>query len=214
MKSYFGVAAVGCLLVACGGKGSSKEADAAGAGGDAPSGGTGGDSPVAPPAQGAIDIDLSPASPPVPGQACPSNPFTSSIPQTMPTERLDADNYTHKVIDGEDGALFACRVAAVADGWAFEGEIQLGGRALRIVDGKLSADLTGTATITIVDSQHLPSSLMSSEPATVNAKKAAGNNFQVKSGSMWAMFEGAVVAPPTSLCAVNGFFVLENCAQE
>jgi hypothetical protein len=94
--------------------------------------------------------------------------------------------------------------------------VQLAGRALRLENGSLSADGIGTADVTIIDSQFLsPSLLASNEPCVVSAMKSAGNNFQIKAGSMWAKFTcAAVEAPPTSACAADGIFVLENCAQE
>ncbi len=237
MKRCFGVLVVGYLLAGCGptqgkcglteeevqndvscsdrepsGEAGASSGEAGAASGDGGSGG-GSISPVS--AQGAFRFTVMPASPQPAGTACPTNAFTSSVPDTTsaPAEALDEDNYLHKVIDGEQGAAFSCRVAPVSDGFEFEAEIRLGVRALRFEGGTLSAERTGNATVTVIDSQYLsPAALTSSEPCLVNAAKSAGNNYQVKAGSMWAEFTcAAVEALPTSSCAANGVFVLENC---
>jgi hypothetical protein len=125
-----------------------------------------------------------------------------------------ADNYVHKVIDGEEGAAFNCLVATQDAGWVFEGEMHLGGRGFRVAGGVLSADLEGTATVTVIDSRRLSGPLTSTEPCTVSAAKEARNTFQVKPGSMWGQFTcAAVAAPPSTSCATQGYLVLENCEQ-
>jgi hypothetical protein len=239
MKPLIGALITACALVACGGTKVDEKTE--NAGGDAQAGsnttgssgagnggnsGTstagadanGGDTFEQPIAQGAVIFSVKPSSPQPTGKACPTSAFTADIPailSSMPAERLDEDNYIHKVVDGEDGVSFSCRVAQ-QDGWVFEGDVQLGGRGLRLANGSLSEDGTGTAEVTIIDSQFLsPSLLASNEPCMVTAMQSTGNNFQVRAGSMWAKFTcAAVEALPSSSCAADGIFVLENCAQD
>jgi hypothetical protein len=214
MKRWIGAALVLGTLTGCGGTSSN-------GGGDEDPGPRDdnpffGPDPVPPPAQGAVVFSVKPIAPAPAGTSCPASAFTSSVPDTSmaPVEALDADNYQHKVIDGDQGAVLRCRVATVADGFEFEANIQLASRSLRLAGGTLSANRTGSAIVTVVDSLQLGESLTSSEPCAVNAAKGNGNNFQVKAGSMWASFTcTSVAAPPSSACAADGFFVLENCTQ-
>lgn len=212
MKRLIGAVLVARTVLACGGS-SERESDVSPLpGGDNP---FLGNDPQPPSAQGAVTFSVKPITPPPAGASCPASAFTSSVPDTsmVPAEALDANNYQRRVIDGVEGAAVTCRVAEQA-GFVFAGEVKLGGRALRIEEGTLSEGRTGTATITVIDSQLLPGAFNSSEPCVVNGMKGPGNNFQVKAGSMWAQFScAAVVAPPSDSCAANGYFVLENCAQ-
>ncbi len=174
--------------------------------------------PVPPPAQGAFIASVKPASPQPAGKACPTSAFTYDVPPVltdMPTEILDADNYTHRIINGESGATVECSVKGGGGNFTFSGNILLGGKALKISGGTLAAG-KGTATITVNDAERLsPAQLISPAGAcAIDATKAAGNNFQAKAGSMWASFKcTSVELMPASSCAADGFFVLENCDQ-
>jgi hypothetical protein len=214
MRRSIGVVLVAGTVMACGGTSGAGEEDAS----PLPGGSNPffGNDPQPLPAQGAVVFSIEPASTAPAGASCPTSAFTSSIPDTSmtPAEALDADTFMHKVIDGEDGAAVSCHVEE-QDGFVFAGDVKLGGRGLRIEGGTLSADRTGNATITVIDNLRLPGDLSSSEACVVNAMLGSGNNFQVHAGAMWAQFScAAVEAPPSDACSANGFFVLENCAQE
>ena len=175
--------------------------------------------PVPPPAQGAFIASIKPASPPIPDRSCPTSAVTYDVPSilaTTPTEVLDADNYTHKIINGEKGAEVSCTVKKGGAGFTFSGHIQLGVRGLSVSGGTLGADMKGTATMTVSNGMALSSPLLSATGAcTVDAAKAGGNNFQVQAGSMWARYTCPAVlgGNPGDGCASDGYIVLENCAQ-
>ena len=174
--------------------------------------------PVPPPAQGAFIASVNSVSPSPPGKSCPAGAaFTYDVPnesETKPTEVLDADTYLHKIIDGEDASTVRCEVKGGST-FTFSGRISLGGKALEISDGTLGADKKGTARITVTNSLRISTSLSApSANCVVNAAGAAGNNFQVRAGSMWASFScPSVEAIPADYCKADGFFVLENCDQ-
>jgi hypothetical protein len=139
---------------------------------------------------------------------------TTGIPAPTGAGDLDADTYLHKVIDGEDAAVFKCKVLGTST-FSFEATMQQAGRGLVITNGTLGEDRTGSADVTLTDSQHLATSLASSAPCKVDAAMGPVNNFQVKAGSMWASFDCATVeAQPSDSCKASGFFVLENCDQK
>ena len=135
------------------------------------------------------------------------------VPDETPLEALDEDTYLHRLIDGESNANVSCTVKG--DGASFEARISYLGKSLEISSGTLGADKTGTARISVQNSQKL-SGVLSSPMATckINAKAAAGNNFQAAPGHMWASFDcPSVERQPSDYCAAKGVFVLENCAQ-
>ena len=110
--------------------------------------------PVPPPAQGAFIAYVKPASPQPAGKSCPTSAVSYDVPkvlETEPAKQLDADNYTHKIIDGESGASVACTVKGGST-FTFEGKIQLGDRGLNITDGTVGADKKGTARVTVIKS--------------------------------------------------------------
>jgi hypothetical protein len=174
-------------------------------------GGSAGDTLQGPAAQGAITFTVKTPSPLPPGKSCPSAAaFTSELPSgNGPTD----SSYLAHVVDGEDGAVVSCRVAGNGT-FELSGKIQLGGRGLLIEGGTVGADEYGAATITVSDSEHLPTSLRGSSCA-LSVKKGALTNLQIKAGAVWAAFScPSVDAPPTDYCQASGIFVLENCAQE
>ena len=214
MQQSTGVMLLIFLLAGCGGTSSPGESSTEGGSGSSPPNVS---DPNEPPAQGAVLFQVRPASPQPTGLSCPTSSFTAGIPDTslMPTDTLSDTSYTQKVVDGEGGVAFSCRVAS-ENGWEFAGEIVLGGRSFRISEGQLPAQGDGSASIRITDALRLEGSMASSEPCVVQAMSTSGTgNLQIKAGSMWASFDcAAVEAPPTSSCAAAGYFVLENCAQQ
>ena len=166
---------------------------------------------VPPPAQGAFSLYIT--TPAAAGGPCPVARTSSSIPLVDGPDGLRADNYQQNVIDGNEGAVVSCSVSGTST-FAFEGVLEQAGRSFELSNGVLSVDRRGSADITLVDSQLLPTAFLSSTPCTVDAVKSPFNNFQVKPGSMWARFDCAVVeAAPGAACAANGFVVFENCDQ-
>jgi len=130
---------------------------------------------------------------------------------------LDDKTYLHHAVDGEGAAKLSCQVVGdYASAFTFEGQIQLGAKALTIKNGQLGTDHQGAATISLTDTSHLPTTLTSFlMGCSVDASTALDGHLQVKPGSMWASFQCATVeAPPSDLCAAEGLFVLENCAQD
>lgn len=203
------VVGLSLLLGACG---STKTGSKDGAGGDGAATDPDG-SMTAPAAQGAGVFSLRAPSPAVPGKLCPVVALTSSIPTATGPSMLDEDTYLENIVDGEGAAAVSCRVSGNLR-FTFEGSLQLGGLALKIQHGALGDDRLGTADITVVDAQHFPGSLSSPMPCNVDATNSAGQNFQVKVGSMWAAFDcPSVEQVPSDSCAASGVFVLENCQQ-
>jgi hypothetical protein len=174
--------------------------------------------PVPPPAQGAFKASVEPASPAPAGKSCPTSAYTYDVPnalETDPGKQLDEDNYTHKAIDGENGASVSCSVKG-GPPFTFSGKISRGDRGLTISDGTIGADQKGTARITVIKtgSPGFPTMISPMASCTIDAAKANGNNYQVKPGSMWARFVcPSVESPPSESCAADGYFVLENCEQ-
>lgn len=211
MTKYLGVLVVSCLLGACSGTDASD--DGSGAAGAASSGEPGDGSGVKPPAQGAVVFALQGVSPAPAGKVCPVAAGTSAIPSASETETLDADTYLHKVIDGEGGVAFSCKVIGTSS-YSFDATIRQAGRGLQIKNGMLGADGKGTAAITVTDSQRLSTSLTSTS-CVIDADASSGMGLQVKAGSMWARFDcAAVEAAPSDSCKASGYFVLENCDQK
>ena len=166
-----------------------------------------------PPAQGASVVSLEPVSPAPAGKTCPAVSVTSAIPDVSGSDMLDSDTYLHHVIDGEGVVVFKCTVVAKAT-VTFNGAMQQAGHGLQISNGVLAENRKGTADITLLDSQHLSSTLKGTS-CFVDAAAGPGNNFQLKAGSMWASFDcPSLEAAPNDLCRASGFFVLENCAQK
>jgi hypothetical protein len=175
--------------------------------------------PVPPPAQGAFWANVKSVSPTPAGKMCPSGTsLTFDVPAVDPllNETLDADTYQHHKIDGEDQAEVSCTVKGGGT-FTVEGTIKLGAKSLSISNGTIGDNKKGTARITLQDSA-MPgfSGALSAPTAScvIDAAAAAGNNFQVKPGSIWAHFEcPSVEQAPSGYCKAEGFFVLENCNQ-
>ncbi|HEY6080202.1 MAG TPA: hypothetical protein VIW29_15415 [Polyangiaceae bacterium] len=173
--------------------------------------------PVPLPAQGAINTQVSAVSPPVQGKACSAGAsFTYDVPQVRedhPDDVLDDGTYIYKVIDGDNNATVKCSVKG-GPVFNFSGNIVLNGEGMEVTGGTVDATLKGTATITIKNSQHLSSSLISPPSSCAIDIVTTNAGPQVKAGSMWAHFScPAVEAPPSDSCAAQGYFVFENCAQ-
>jgi hypothetical protein len=175
--------------------------------------------PVPPPAQGAFIASVGPAPITPPMRACPTSAFTYDVPAVRDmalAEVLDADNYTHKIINGQSEAKVSCSVKGGGSAFTFSGEISQNGKALTIASGTLGADQKGTATITVTNQQRLsPAQLISPAGAcAIDAARAAGNSFEVAAGRIWAHFKcSSVELTPSSYCGAEGYFVLENCEQ-
>lgn len=214
-------------LIGCGGDSQGSKASGASGDGGASAAGSGGSlggpgaGPVPPPAQGAFWANVRSVSPPPAGKSCPAGATLSFDlpavdPTSTPPQTLDADTYLHKVIDGEGAAEVTCAVKG-ASSYTVEGTITLGTKSLAISSGTLGADKMGTARITLRDSGTPGFAGALSAPSancTLDAAAAAGNNFQVKAGSIWAHFSCASVEqPPSDYCRAEGYFVLENCDQ-
>jgi len=177
--------------------------------------------PVPPPAQGAFWANVKSVSPAPVGRMCPSGAsLTFDVPvvdpSAIPPQTLDSDTYLHKLVDGEDKAEVSCSVKGKSS-FTLEGTIKLGNKSLAISNGTLGADKKGTARITLRDSGSPGFSGALSSPTpncTIDAAAAAGNNFQVKAGSIWGHFDCASVEQaPSDYCKAEGYFVLENCDQ-
>lgn len=210
-----GVMVVALVLAACSGKaGSGSDTD--GGGGNGNVGGEDGLASAgdtfqpAPAAQGAITFSLQAPSPAPVGKACPSAAFSSELPTgNGPSE----SSYLAHVVDGEAGAVVSCRVAGSTI-FEISGKVQLAGRGLIIEDGTVGADERGTASITVIDSARLSTSLRGTS-CMLSVETGSGSNLQIKSGSVWARFScPSVESPPSDHCQASGFFVLENCEQQ
>ena len=197
------VAVLALLASACGGKGDAAD-DCSGI----PDALCGGSDIQPPPAQGAFAWSLKPVSPAPAGKSCPSAAFTSEIPSNG---GLDADTYMQRVVDGEDGASVTCRVSG-SSSFDVSAKLFVAGRAL-VLDGTITADRLGSAIATVSDSQQLSTSLVGTS-CMLDAQAGAGQNFQIKAGSLWAGFSCPTVeAAPNDVCAASGIFVVENCEQ-
>ncbi len=180
--------------------------------------------PVPPPAQGAFWANVKSVSPTPAGKMCPSGTtLTFDVPTVpLPTvekpqaQTLDADTYLHKIIDGEDKAEVNCTVKGKSS-YTVEGTIKLGNKSLAVSNGTLGADKKGTARITLRDSGVPGFSGALSAPSancTLDAAAAAGNNYQIKAGSIWGKFScPSVEQAPSDYCSAEGYFVFENCDQ-
>jgi hypothetical protein len=177
--------------------------------------------PVPPPAQGAFWANVKSVSPAPVGKMCPSGAsLTFDVPlvdpSANPPQTLDQDTYLHKLIDGEEGAEVSCSVKGKTS-FTLEGTIKLGTKSLAISSGTLGDNKKGTARITLRDSANPGFSGALSAPSAncvIDAAAAAGNNFQVKAGSIWGHFDcPSVEQEPSGYCKADGFFVLENCDQ-
>lgn len=173
--------------------------------------------PVPLPAQGALNTTVSSVSPPVAGKACSAGAaFTYEVPEVRtdhPGDILTSSNYDYHVIDGANRASVKCSVTG-GPTFRFSGDLALDGEGFEISNGVVDASNKGTATVTIKNSQHLSSSLISPAPCTIDVAIGANNKPQIKAGSIWATFTcPSVESPPSDSCAATGVFVLENCAQ-
>jgi hypothetical protein len=152
-------------------------------------------------------------------KACATSAFTYDVPKVRDTalaEALDADQYIHKIINGQSDAKVSCTVKGGGSAFTFSGEISQAGRAISIANGTLGADHKGSATITVTNSERLsPPQLISPAGAcTIDASKADGNRFEVAPGRIWAQFKcTSVELMPANYCSADGYFVLENCTE-
>ena len=177
--------------------------------------------PVPPPAQGAFWANVKSSSPAPAGKSCSAGAsLTFDVPTVDPTSHsertLDADTYLEKLVDGEDQAEVSCAIKGKSS-FTVEGTIQHGNKSFSISSGTLGADKKGTARITLRDAGTPGFSGALSSPSatcTLDAAAAAGNNFQIKAGSIWAHFDcTSVEQAPSDYCKADGYFVLENCDQ-
>lgn len=164
-----------------------------------------------PAAQGAGVFSLSAPSVETPGKMCPVASLTNALPGVNGPSMLDANTYMKHIVDGEGEAAVSCTVSGTSS-FTFEGSLQLGRLALKITNGVLGDDKTGTADITVTDGQNLSGSLTSPAPCSIDATTTSDQTFQIKPGSMWAGFDcPSVEQAPSESCAASGIFVLENC---
>ena len=178
--------------------------------------------PVPPPAQGAFTASVYSVSPPVANKMCPSGAaLTYEVPVVSdtlnPPQKLDADTYLHKIIDGEDSSTVHCAIKSSSAGISFEGRISLGGKAIELSGGTLPDKKKGTARITFSKSSNPGfSGSLSSAPGGCTVEAVVGDKgvIQAKAGSMWASFScDGIDHAPSDHCRSEGFFVLENCDQ-
>jgi len=137
-------------------------------------------------------------------------------PASIPPKTLDADTYQVKLIDGEDASEISCSVQGKTS-FTLKGTVKQGTKSLAISNGTIGDNKKGTARITLRDAGNPGFSGALSSPSatcTIDAAPAAGNNFQVKPGSIWAHFEcPSVEQAPSDYCKADGYFVFENCDQ-
>jgi hypothetical protein len=184
-------------------------------GGAAGDGGEPGGTVTEPVPEGAAIFTLA-TIPPLSSRTCPSGAeYTASIPDVAgPLETLSDETYRHWVQDGQPGASVRCAVVPSSGNasFAFEGEISTSARSFKI-EGGVIADHYGTARITVADATRLSSPLAS--PAANCIIDTSSGALQAKPGAIWAHFDCDMLEhQPSDACAAEGYFVLENCAEE
>lgn len=177
--------------------------------------------PVPATPQGAFNarVTSSPSAPA--GKNCPSGTSTyfegPTVPEMMDAngnpkdERLDANTYIYKVVDGDSG-----EVSCTVKGTSFEGRIQSGNKSLEISSGTVDpTTLKGTARVSLVSQSQISGALSSpGVTCTIDASKNDGANFQIADGHIWASFNcPSVEQTPSAFCGASGVFVFENCAK-
>lgn len=172
--------------------------------------------PVPPAAQGAFRASVGSAGLPA-GKACPSGAAsTFEVPiveTTKPTEVLTNSTYLHSAIDGEGDAKVSCSVKG-SSSFTFSGRISSLGKVLEVSDGVLANNMSGTARISVWNSQTLSSPLTSPAADCTITVVSNQKGVQVKAGSIWAQFTCKTVEhAPSDACDAKGTFVFENCSE-
>ena len=132
-------------------------------------------------------------------------------PEGQPVSQL---YLSERVENGIDGGVVNCRVVSSANGFAFDGNVQLGARTFTIIANVAPADsggYMGTGTVWHTD----PSS-----PALTSDDGACAitvlPNQDIAPGRVWGNFQCATVSAPNQpgiACSAEGSFVFENCRQ-
>ena len=193
--------------IALGVAGCSSSSDAPmAAGGAAGAAGSGGAAAHVP-SQAAIKLNLGPPALQI-GTSCPSGVTSYELGSPGPSET----NPGTSIVDGAAGAVISCSVTGSGTGpFKFSASIHgttATGDPITFVLSDGSVDLAdmGSTTVSLFTPQ-LASTLTSGMPCQV-----AVVNEQVKGGSLWAEFAcGEITSEPSADCAINGYFVLENC---
>ena len=131
-------------------------------------------------------------------------------PDVQPTS---ATYLGERVEDGVEGATVDCVVVTSADGFAFNGNVQLDSRAFTII-ANVSPDgdgYTGTGTVWHTDPNG-PALSSDDGGCTVTVQP----NQDIAPGRVWGNFECPTVSAsnePGIACTARGSFVFENCDQ-
>jgi hypothetical protein len=177
--------------------------------------------PVPATPQGAFNARVTSSSLAPSGKNCPSGASTffegPTVPETMDEngnpkdERLDANTYVYKVVDGDNGSV-SCSVR----GGTFEGTIKYQNKSLQLSNGTIDlATLKGTARVTLVSQSQISGALSSpGNTCTIDVSTAGGARYEIADGHVWAAFNcPSVEQTPSAFCGASGTFVLENCAR-
>lgn len=156
-----------------------------------------------PPAQGAMQIHISSATPSPPGKACTVPAHNSQIGKTAP----DAVNPGSRVEDGNSGAYVRCSVKGGGN-YVINGTMRNKNVSFEI-NGTASKS-GGTATISSFD----PTSAVNM--SSVQGTPCKITPIKISAGRIWASYQCDGFADPNSpsdYCQANGYFVFENCDQ-
>jgi len=161
--------------------------------------------PVAPPAQGAMGINVT-TKPPSPAGVCNIKAHNAQIGANPPTSSAPGD----RVIDGQDGAAVRCSVSG-SGAFSISGSLSQGPTSFQI-SGSFNGT-TGTGTAAEYDPEN--GQFLSSKPDDCTITVAPPQ--EIASGRIWADFKCASFfnesVPSTTQCAATGHFVFENCAE-
>jgi hypothetical protein len=116
------------------------------------------------------------------------------------------------VVDGTDGARIGCRVSG-ATTFEVSGTAERGTTSFLVLDGRLAADGTGTATIAVAGPGTAGKQLTSAADTPCELFTAR-SPFQIAQGNVWAEFTCRSATNPTvpgMECSIGGEFVFENC---
>lgn len=158
-----------------------------------------------PPAQGDLEIHVSPASSPPNGDTCTVDPHNAQIGDQAPSGTSPGS----RVRDGNSGAVVQCSVKGSST-FSVNAAIRKGAVSFQLL-GKVPKTGDGTGSIISFDpTSDMTMSSPSGTPCTISP-------IQIAAGRIWAHFvcNGFVnpSAPTNSYCQADGYFVFENCDQ-
>jgi len=136
----------------------------------------------------------------------------SGFPIPPEGQPVSATSLGSRVEDGLDGASVDCRVVTSADGFAFDGSVQLEARAFTIIANVVPADTGGYLGTGMVWHTDPNSPALSSDDGACAVSVLP--NQDIAPGRVWGNFECATVAAdnqPDIACRAAGSFVFENC---